>query len=326
MASKMIGIEFGGDTMKLAVCGGGVAKEMYVARLPENMIAEGRATAPGALSEFIASVCKQCGIRGGSCAMVLPSEAVIFRRVTMPLMNETELKLNLPFEFRDFVGKEAAKFDYDYSVIRVRDKVMELNAAAVRKDVVESYYDILRKAGLKLKIAIPAEMAWQNLILNSKDEPKKLCILDIGHNNTRVSIYSDGCYEMGRAIPLGGTNIDKAISSAQQIDPYLARNRKEADMEEVASADYCAEVYSQIAVEVMRIVNFYRSAAGEGEALQDLYYCGGSNTIESLRTAVLKRTNLTFHHIRRLVAVDNSIDDDTVLSCALAAGAGMQAL
>ena len=42
MASKMIGIEIGNDTVKLAVCNGGTVTNMAVERLQENMVHEGK--------------------------------------------------------------------------------------------------------------------------------------------------------------------------------------------------------------------------------------------------------------------------------------------
>ena len=324
MASKMIGIDIGSNLIKFAVCSNGVVEKTVAERIPEGFIKNGRVAAPGAMSEFLKTVCKERGIRPGPCALILPPEVVLAHRVTMPVMAEKELMLNLPFEFRDFVGNETGKYDYDYSVVEVRDKAMVLYAAAVAKDVAEAYYEVLKKAGFTLKLAMPVEMAWLNLIRKAKNEPKTLCVLDAGHSVTRVSIYSNENYEMGREIEMGGKSVDQAIASFQQIDPYAARTRKEADLDDITSADCCADVYADIAVEVMRIVNFYRSNANNGAELQDIYYCGGSAMLKSLRTAVLKRTNMTLHHISRLVSAAPGVEEDSLLFCALAVGAAVQ--
>ena len=324
MASKMVGIDIGSNLIKFAVCSGGVVEKTAAERIPDGLIKDGRVAAPTAMSEFIKTVCKERGIRPGSCALVLPAQVVIAHKVTMPVMGEQELMLNLPYEFRDFVGADTAKYDYDYSVIEVRDKAMVLYAAAVAKDVVEEYYSVLKKAGFTLKLAMPVEMAWLNLIRRATNEPSTLCILDAGHSITRVSVFSNESYEMGRDIEMGGRNVDAAIAAFQQIDPYAARTRKEADMDDVSSSDCCADVYADISVEVMRIINFYRSNAANGDKLQDIYYCGGSSMIKSLRTAILKRTNLTLHHISRLVSASDSVEEDSLLFCSLAAGAAIQ--
>ena len=324
MASRMIGVEFGSNTMKMAVCDGNKVKKMAFSRMPEDLVREGRVTSPAAMTEFLKSMMKENGIRGGNCAMVLPSSLVIGHHVTMPAMSQSELKLNLHFEFRDFVGKDGAKFDYDYSLIDIKDNVMELYAAAVRKDVVEQYYSIFKKAGLTLKIATPAEMAWRNLVDNAANLPKKLCIVDVGHNTTRVNIFVNGSFVMGKDIDMAGALIDQTIADDQQIDAYAARTRKEANMNNIISSDLLNDAYQTLAIEVMKIVNFFNySDTTEGGPLQHLYYCGGSAVIEPLRTCLLKATNMTMHHVHRMVNLDGA-SADQALYCALAAGAGIQ--
>ena len=323
MASKMIGVEFGSNTLKMAVCSGTQVKQMVVARMPEDLVREGRVTSPAAMTEFLKNTLKENGIRGGNCAMVLPSSVVIGHHITMPAMSENELKLNLPFEFRDFVGKDGAKFDYDYSVLGIKDNVMELYAAAVRKDVVEQYYSIFKKAGLTLKVAIPAEMAWRNLVENGSNLPKKLCIVDVGHNTTRVNIFVDGNFVMGKDIDMAGALIDQTIADDQKVDIYAARNRKEANMNKILSSEFLNDAYQTLAIEVMKIVNFFNySDSTEGD-LEHVYYCGGSSVIEPLRICLLKATGTTMHHIQRLINMDDA-DADQALYCALAAGAGIQ--
>ena len=324
MASKMIGIEIGSDTLKLAVVSGGLVKTMAVERMPENLVREGKVTAPAAMSAFLKEMCKKNGIRGGNCAIVLPSQQVISHRVSMPAMSEAELKLNLPFEFRDFVGKDSAKYSYDYVITSVKDNTMELYAVAVRKDVVEDYYAILKKAGLTLKLAMPVEMAWQNLVMKAANEPKKVCIVDVGHNITRVGIYENGQFAMGREIEMGGQLLDETIADRQKVDPYVARVRKEANMDKVLGSDYCGDVYNALAMEIMKIISFYSySESSEGPKLRDVYCCGGCSAIEGLRTAIIKSTELTMHHAKRLVPLGD-VNFELTQYCALAAGAALQ--
>ena len=324
ITNRMIGVEFGSNTLKMAVSVGGKIKTMAVERMPEDLVREGRVVSPAAMTDFLKTMMKDNGIRGGVCALVLPAQQVIAHHVHMPVMGDAELKLNLPFEFRDFVGKDGAKYDYDYSVLGVKDNVMELYAAAVRKDIVEEYYSIFKKAGLTLKIATPAEMAWANLVNEADNMPKKLCIVDIGHSNTRVNIFVNGNFVMGKDIDMAGALIDETIAAQEQIDAYSARLRKEANMNYILSSDTVNEAYQTLAVEVMKTVNFFNyTDKTEGGELEHLYYCGGSAVIEPLRTAIMKATNMTMHHVQRLVGADD-ISADQALCCALAAGAAIQ--
>ncbi len=324
MASKVIGVEFGSDTVKFAVCKGNTVKKMAVARMPSDLIREGRITSQQAMVVFLKQVMKEYHISGGNCALVLPSSCVIGHTVTMPVMGERELLLNLPYEFRDFVGKDASLYDYDYIYQGEHDNIMTLYAAAVRRDLVEDFYTVLKHAGLTLRCAIPAEMAWSNLIAAAPDAPGKVCIVDMGHNTTRVNIFNNGDFVMGKDVELAGSLLDETIASYQNVDSYVGRNRKEANLNYVMSEEYMNEAYQAISIEVMKILNFYNYNDSDfNEKLTNIYYCGGSAVIEPLRTALLKNTGMVLHHIERLLNSDE-VSSDLALYCALAAGAAFQ--
>ena len=324
MASKMLGIEIGSDSLKMALVKKGTVTAMAAERLPDHLVREGRVVSPATMSQFVKTMLKKYRLPKGDCALVLPPQVVVAQRLTMPVMSEAELKLNLPYEFRDYVGKDASEYDFDYIVIGINDGVMDLYAAAVRRQLVEDYYAIFKKAGLTLKIGIPAEMAWANLIANTPNLPRKLCIVDVGHNTTRVNIFVDGNFVMGKDIEMAGALIDETISAEQKVDAFVAHTRKEANMNKVLSEDFLSDAYQALAIEVMKIVNFYAyTDNSEGGSLEHLYYCGGSSVIETLRTTLLKATGMTMHHVYRLVNMDDTVSD-MALYCALAAGAAMQ--
>lgn len=329
MAGKMIGIEIGSDTIKVAVINGGEVQQMAVERLPENLVREGRVTSATSMSNFLKELRKRHRIPGGAAALVLSPQTVIAHRVTMPMMNVDQLKLNLPFEFRDFVGQDGARYYYDYAVMDTptpaegQPALLELFAAAAKKELIDSWYSIFKRAGLTLKVAVPAEMAWLNLVRLATREPKEMCILDVGHTSTHVYIYANGQFMMGKEIEMGGQLLDQTIASELQIDPHLARAQKESNMNGVQALDSCINAYGALALEVMKAVNFYGYENRQSN-LQDIYYCGGSAMLEPLRTAVLKTTGLTMHHIDRLVPGAEEDEQDTTLCCALAAAAAAQ--
>lgn len=328
MAGKMIGVEIGNDTVKLVVTNGNAVQSMAVKHMPENMVLDGKVASPDAMANFIKEMRKEFRIPGGSAALVLPKGAVITNSMELPPMSEQELALNLPFEFRDYVGQDGSKFFYDYAVMdAIKGKNGEVEkldvfAAAVRKDMIDGNYNMLKKAGLTMKVAVPQEMAWLNLVRTATKEPKEICIVDIGHISTHVFIFADGKFLMGREIDIGGKLLDESVAAQSKVDVHLARSYKEANMNEVLTSDSCLEVYNQLAVEVMRAVNFYNSYGTQNGNLQDLYFCGGLSNIEPLRTALKKTADLTLHHVCRLVP--GSTESADTLSCALAAGAALQ--
>lgn len=323
MSKKLIGIEIGSDTIKLSLVSEGKLLGAAIARMPDNLVLEGRVTAPATMSQLIKDLCKELGTRPGPCAFVLPSQGLIIRTLTMPVMSDKELALNLPYEFKDYVGRDADGYVYDYAVTNVTDSAMELYAVAASKEVIATYSDILAKAGMKVKAMVPQEAAWLNLLRGAKNLPGTVCLVDLGHRSTRVSIYIGGKFAMSRNIELAGHNLSDVISRAEQVDIHVARNHKESNLDNCLSSDAASDFYSSLAVEIMRTVIYFKTNFKDAPELTDIYYCGGSAKNEALRNAILKQNNLVMHHVARLVNTDMK-NEDLILTCALSAGAAMQ--
>ena len=169
MAGKLIGIQIGNSEISMAQLAGASTK-VVVRRMPENLIKDGQIISAELLARFLKEMKKEGHFSGNASALVLPEMSTYFRTIEMPPMSEAQLKLNLPYEFRDYVGSESVNYFYDYAVdeIEVDEQgqpvSLRLFAAAAFKTVVAEYSDLFRRAGLKLKIAVPREMALITLL------------------------------------------------------------------------------------------------------------------------------------------------------------------
>ena len=70
--SRMIGVEIGTSTLKMAVCSGSGVKKMVVEKMPADLVREGQVVSPLAMTDFLKNVMKENNIRGGNAALVLP--------------------------------------------------------------------------------------------------------------------------------------------------------------------------------------------------------------------------------------------------------------
>ena len=113
---KIVGIDIGGSSVKLAYFAGSTLKKAAMAPLPDNMVADGRILSMDAMADFLRQAARDNGIPLTNAAVVLPSTEVFTRELTMPAMTEQQLRYNLPYEFRDFLTDEKSKYYFDYSM------------------------------------------------------------------------------------------------------------------------------------------------------------------------------------------------------------------
>ena len=179
MSKKLLGFDIDAYSMKIAVCSKKKQLEDYLSvDLPENMIRDGKFISPDAMGDFIKETLKSHRLKGSMAAVALNSQQYYIRRVRLPKMTPEQLAINLPFEFHDYITGETKDYVFDYEVLGMSDKEMDLLAATTSKAVIETYKRIMKRAGLKLYKLVPDVLGIQSILLplteeNPKDKKKK---------------------------------------------------------------------------------------------------------------------------------------------------------
>ena len=197
MSKTMLGFDIGACELKLVQWDGSKVRRALTAPMPDNLVKNGVIISYPAMADFIKETARENRVSGRDCAVILPASHAFLRRITVPAMTEEQLRVNLPYEFRDFLTLDKDKYFYDYAVNSLdRDeegtpKQLDLTAAAVPKEVIEDYRDMFRRAGFRLRTAIPVECAYANLLRAHGDtEGKEFSFLDLGHTAARLHIFS----------------------------------------------------------------------------------------------------------------------------------------
>lgn len=201
MAKTVLGIDIGSDRVKLALCKGGQIKKIAVETIPENIVKGGQVVSIETMSEVIRDVCKKNGISASQASVVLSSDRIFTRNVTMPLMNHDQLLYNLPFEFRDYLDDDMKNYVYDYAMISSIEEIeaamekskeeeakeadedtnkkgafsveteygstglsMELTAVVAPRDLLDDTQLMIKKAGMKLYKAAPPVSSFAAII------------------------------------------------------------------------------------------------------------------------------------------------------------------
>ena len=361
MAKRIVGIDIGYDTLKLALIQGKTVRKTATASMPKRLLREGRIVSPEAMAELIRNTCRENGIRCSQAAMSFSSEAVFVRNVTVPRMTADQLSYNLPYEFRDYITDELKNYVFDYAMLSTpeaekkekkakrekgaakkqpkakksknaleafetqqtetaqagpaaqqeggeegsEERTMELLAAAAPVTLVEESRDILRKAGMKLVKAAPAVCGYIGLIRSMDDakrpESGEYCILDLGYQAIRMYMFKGTRHEVTRALEFGLSRIDEALADAYNVDVHLSHTYLMTNYEDCQRKEVCVNAFNNIAVELMRALNFYRFSNPDSN-LADVWVCGGGAAIEPLRQAIAEGLDgMTLHPADELI-------------------------
>lgn len=296
MGKLRLGFDIGSSSLKIAVLKGGAPRIREV-RLPENMVDEtGAVILPHAFAQFLKQTRKELRLPRGPAALVLPPSQVICRLVTMPRMTSEQLLMNLPYEFSDFIQGAADQYYCDYAVCAAggeedEEQGIPMMAAVAAKDTLAEYTRMFSQAGIKLKVVLPQEMALLQLLQARGNGAEEFCFIDMGHRHTRITVAWRDRIQATRQIALGGRNIDLAIADELGVDAFLSNTYKLNNFQSVLDLPAVADVCDRIAVEILKVVNFYQFTY-RASNLAGVYLVGGGAALPLLRRSIENTVDL----------------------------------
>ena len=120
---------------------------------------------------------------------------------------------------------------------------------------------------------------------------------------TRQSVAK---WEAGESIP----DLDKCKQLADifGVDVHLAHTYLMSNYENCQYHEECMTSYENIAVELMRALNFYRFSNPDS-TLSDMWLCGGGAVIKPLRDTIVDMLDIELHRAEELVPEGNNVEE-----------------
>ncbi|WP_026524676.1 MULTISPECIES: pilus assembly protein PilM [unclassified Butyrivibrio] len=277
--------------LALAMKQGKGFKTMWV-DIPDNIIKDDVIVAKNLFATFMKGTMRENGFKSKKAAYVLGSDIVLMRNVNIPRMTEEQVRVNLPFEFRDFIKGELKGYIFDYAYRPQQNETsdsevpdtMNLLAAAVPTDHYEELTEIFQVAGMKLVKAVPEICVLESLLKLYEDEEefnKERCFLDIGNKRIRMQVFKKGCFKLSHVIDIGEKHIVRTIADEMSVDMSLARTYLRTNYQDCTKLPRVMESYNDIANEVIKGFNFYEMS-DMSSRLNDVVLYGSGAMIEPL--------------------------------------------
>jgi len=333
MAKPIVGIDIGADYLKLVLFKGGKIKKAAIVSVPENIFKDGQITSVGKMTEVLKKAMSKNRIHAKEAALVLNSDNVFVRNVTLPQMTHEQLLFNLQYEFKDYITKDPKDYVFDYSMISTVEEMvkssqkneekeaendakdaidadndfdegqeasMELTAVVAPRELLDEAYFMLKKVGLKMVKAAPAVTAYSAIIKRrlknspNVDANKEFCIMDLGYRTIRIYMFKGENHNVTRVLETGLSTIDKVVAKRYDVDMNTAHTYLLKNYDDCQNSEECINAFGSIAIELMRVLNFYRFSNPDS-TLEDIWMCGGGASIPALRSAIEEMIDLKFH-------------------------------
>ncbi|WP_026509073.1 pilus assembly protein PilM [Butyrivibrio sp. LC3010] len=292
----ILGISVSHGRLALTLMKGGVVRKSYWEEIPANVVEGNRILSQNLFAEFLREQMKDKGIKCKNAAYVIADSDIFVRKISMPLIDDEQLRYNIPFEFRDFIQGELNQYVFDY-VKRQSDEdeasTINLLAYAVPLELLTTIRETLKLVGLKLIKALPETSVYETLLSTLGDEEevkKERCFMDIGRRAIRMMIFKNGEFKLSHMIDIGEDHVIQALADELNVDTHLALTYLRNGYNECDRLPAAINAYKDISIEVLKGLNFYEMSDMTSR-LKDVVLCGTGAMTEPLVEILKERVD-----------------------------------
>ena len=280
--TPLLAVDIGTHSVKLAQISGSKNNfelmNFSIMPLKEGCIVDGVIQQPDEVVDTLEKMIKVEKIDTKYAVASIAGEAVIIKKIRVPLMTEDELAENIKKEAEQYIPFDIDDVSIDFQILNTKDSgsdedqkegTMEILLVAVQRDIIDSRIDILYDAGLRPAIIDLDVFAMVNAFelgadLNAREQ-EAIAVIDLGESFTHLNIMQSGLTAYTRDIPFGGSQCTSKLMSKFDL-PYkkIAKLKLGVIPPEIKSEDVVEVIvksFDKILNEVQKSFEFFSTTS-----------------------------------------------------------------
>ena len=298
---SLVGLDIGSHTIKAVELEGQPGKSYRLtnwgisAPLAEAIV-DGEIMDRQMVTDAVSNLLESRGIKSRNVVAAVSGRAVIVKKITMNKLSAEDAQQAVYWEAEQHVPYDINDVSLDFEILGPAPsdpKQMQVLLVAAKKDMVMSFSDLIREAGLTPLIVDVDSFAAQNALANNYDfAPEEVvAILNIGSEMTNINITQAGVPYFTKDLQVGGN----AFIEAAQRKFSLSQSEAAAAVRGESGAHDMTPVIEQscegLATALERAQAYLRTA-GEAGAITRVMLCGGAALTPGLTEFLQKRFSL----------------------------------
>lgn len=243
-------------------------------------------TMAGAVKEFIAAF----PFVSRLVVVALPESQIFTRVITLPKMNEKELKNAMQWETEQYIPVPLSEVTMDWQIIDVEGSVdanqMDVLLIACPKTFINKYLKVMKMAGLETLAIEPETMAITRSLVGTDTATPATMTVNIGAATTDIAVVNRGTIRFTRSISTGGTALARAVSQSLGFDLQQAEEYKKAyGLDETKLEGKVMQaikpIFDIIVEEIKRSIAFYNTHKKE-QKIKRVVLSGGTAALPGI--------------------------------------------
>jgi type IV pilus assembly protein PilM len=267
--------------------------------LPASAIQNNMVVDQTAVIDTIRRLIAENGVKGTKVISAVPGRAVIMKKIQMPRQEDAELEANVEFEANNVIPENLENVNLDYQILNFVDggNKMEVLLVAVKKELVNSYADVIQDAGLEPAVMDVDYFALENMYEANYAADASAGVVGLIHTGARytsITLLQNGLSTFTGDLPMGGDEFTDGLKRELNISAGAAESLKlTGTLDDKKGFDLAVTLrpmVENLTDEIRRTISLYGAVpSDEGDGLKTIFLSGGSARLPGMRELLEER-------------------------------------
>jgi type IV pilus assembly protein PilM len=321
---QLVGLDIGSSGIKLVQLkenrGRYILQKFGFKPLEPEVIVDGTVMDEGRVVTAIKELFDELNVKVKMVAVSISGHAVIIKKISLPPMPDDELEGQVKLAAEQYIPFDINEVNIDFHVLppaegEASEGEMSVILVAAKKDKINELTELVKGAGLMPMVMDVDAFAIENMhaINYPMSQDETTALVNVGASVMNINIVSKGTSLFTRDIPIGGNryteSMQRELGLSYEDAEALKKGGKPSGSNQAAAAQGVIEsVNAEVASEIARTIDYFKSTVTEGE-VQQVLLCGGGAQIAGLVKQLRDRMQAVVEVANPFAEVDTSGSD-----------------
>jgi type IV pilus assembly protein PilM len=302
-AKALVGLDIGSSAVKaieLKQAGKGYKVTGFGSEpVPPDSIVDGAIIDAAAVADAIRRLFDGRNIKTREVAASLSGNAVIVKKITLPMMTDAELAESIYFEAEQYIPFDIQDVNLDYQILDRGDPANGKNSidvllVAAKKEKIADYTGVIAQAGRTAVVVDVDAFAIQNAyeVNYGVDKNAVVVLLNAGASATNINILQGEQSVFTRDISIGGNAYTEALQRELNLPFDQADQLKRGEAVNGTSYEDARPVLravtENVVLEIQKTFDFFKTTA-PSDRIDRIIVSGGASRAESFSDLLADR-------------------------------------
>jgi type IV pilus assembly protein PilM len=267
--------------------------------IPPDSIVDGAIIDGGAVADAIRRLFESRNIKTKEVAASLSGNAVIVKKITLPVMTEAELSESIYWEAEQYIPFDIQDVNLDYQILDSGNGpggkgTMDVLLVAAKKEKIADYTGVIAQAGRSAVVVDVDAFALQNAYeANYGIDPGQIVVLlNAGASATNINIIQGDQSVFTRDVSIGGNAYTEALQKELNLPFEEADQLKRGHSADGTSFEDAKPVLRAVSdnvmLEIQKTFDFFKATAAS-DRIDRIVVSGGASRAEGFTELLSER-------------------------------------